>query len=407
MRKDKKLSIPAIAVRNLSAKKVRTAFMMFFVILMSATFFFSTILMNNLELGIRNTTERMGADMIVVPREGTETMRESLFAGTPCTLFFDRAWEEAVGNVQDVERVSAQLYIGTLSASCCDAAVQMIAINQETDFVVTPWLEDNNLDKLELGEVIIGNNVDAVVGDRITFYETDFTVAGKLEATGMGYDNSVFLTYETAYSLKDSSIAKEHFPVDNIENLISLIMVDVVDDTERGLGHIQVDIKDAYSNGESVKAFTADELMSSVASQVKKLSGYGSVLTNLLMISTALALVSIFVITINERKYEFGVLYTLGAKKSQMTGIILSEALIISVVGGALGVGVSYFLVSTFKNLISLKLDIPYFNIDMNQVLPVAGLCILIAVLTGIVAAVCSAYKISKGEAYRLIRESE
>ena len=40
----------------------------------------------------------------------------------------------------------------------------MIAINQETDFVVTPWLKDNNLKKLELGEVIVGNNVDAEVG---------------------------------------------------------------------------------------------------------------------------------------------------------------------------------------------------------------------------------------------------
>lgn len=407
MKKDKKLSIPAIAWKNLIAKKSRTFFMMFFVVLMSATFFFSTILMKNLELGIKNTTEKMGADIIVVPKEGTESIRESLFAGTPCTLFFDRAWEEAVKNVADVEKVSSQLYIATLSASCCDQAVQMIAFDPETDFVVTPWLENNNTVELLAGEVIVGSAVDAVAGDTITFYEVDFKVAGKLDETGMGYDNSVFLTFETAYQLKDSSIAQENLPMDGIEDKVSMIMVDVADDMERGIGFLQVDIKDALDNGEKVKAFTADELMSTLAAQVKKLSGYGNILTTLLIISTALALISIFVITINERKYEFGILYTLGANKGQMRNIILSEALVISFAGGVVGVGIAYYIVYTFKNMISSKLDIPYFNIDAEHVLPITLTCLAISVVTGIIAAVCSVYRISNGEAYRLIRESE
>lgn len=157
----------------------------------------------------------------------------------------------------------------------------------------------------------------------------------------------------------------------------------------------------------TMKAFSTDELMSTIADQVKKLSGYGNILTTLLVISTALALISIFVITINERKYEFGILYTLGASKSQITNIILSEALMISIGGGAIGVVVSYYLVTTFRNMISLKLDIPYFNTDMEYVLPIAGICMAIALATGIIAAICSAYRMSKGETYRLIRESE
>ena len=125
------------------------------------------------------------------------------------------------------------------------------------------------------------------------------------------------------------------------------------------------------------------------------------------MISTALALISIFIITMNERKYEFGVLFALGAKKSQITNIILSEALMISGAGGILGVVIAYYLLATFKNVISINLEIPYLDIGMGQAAPIAGMCIVIAVVTGIIAAVCSAYRIGKGEAYRLIRESE
>ena len=152
MKKDKKISIPMMAVKNLQAKKFRTGFMIFFVILMSATVFFSTILINNLKLGIKNTTERMGADMIVVPKKGTENVRESLFAGTPCTVFFNRAWEDAVRNIDGVERVSAQMYVATLSASCCDIPVQIIAFDPETDFVIQPWLQEQKKVNLKKGK---------------------------------------------------------------------------------------------------------------------------------------------------------------------------------------------------------------------------------------------------------------
>lgn len=408
MKKDKKISIPMMAVKNLQAKKFRTGFMIFFVILMSATVFFSTILINNLKLGIKNTTERMGADMIVVPKKGTENVRESLFAGTPCTVFFNRAWEDAVRNIDGVERVSAQMYVATLSASCCDIPVQIIAFDPETDFVIQPWLQEQKKVNLKKGEVLIGYNVKAEVGQTMKFYETYFDVAGKLEKTGMGYDSSVFMTFDTLYELKDSEIAQKNLPTENLEQCASMLMVDLEDGiTAVERSEIRIAIKEAHATDEEMYACTGDELMNGISSQVKKLSGYGSILTYISLISTALALISIFVLTINERKYEFGVLYALGAKKSQMTNLILSEALIISTSGGIMGIVIAYALVATFKNVISVKLDVPYLDISMSQVIPVAVICIIIALITGIIAAVCSAYRISKDEVYRLLRENE
>ena len=408
MKKDKKISIPMMAVKNLQAKKFRTGFMIFFVILMSATVFFSTILINNLKLGIKNTTERMGADMIVVPKKGTENVRESLFAGTPCTVFFNRAWEDAVRNIDGVERVSAQMYVATLSASCCDIPVQIIAFDPETDFVIQPWLQEQKKVNLKKGEVLIGYNVKAEVGQTMKFYETYFDVAGKLEKTGMGYDSSVFMTFDTLYELKDSEIAQKNLPTENLEQCASMLMVDLEDGiTAVERSEIRIAIKEAHATDEEMYACTGDELMNGISSQVKKLSGYGSILTYISLISTALALISIFVLTINERKYEFGVLYALGAKKSQMTNLILSEALIISTSSGIMGIVIAYALVATFKNVISVKLDVPYLDISMSQVIPVAVICIIIALITGIIAAVCSAYRISKDEVYRLLRENE
>ena len=408
MKKDKKLSALNMALQNLKAKKARTAFMMFFVILMSATVFFNTILMNSLKQGIKSTTERAGADVIVVPNEGTEDIRDSLFAGTPCSVFFDKSWKDAVEKVEGVERVSAQMYVGTLSASCCDLPVQMIAFDPETDFVIQPWLKNQNSVKLKKGQVLVGDRVEAEPGDTLQFYLTEFEVAGKLEKTGMGYDGSVFMTFETLYELKDSETAKAALPMDDIENKVSMLMVDIADEIKDvNLIRLRLDIAKCGPEGEKMYAGTTDELLSGISIQVKKLSGYGNILSYISLISTALALISIFILTINERRYEFGVLYALGARKSQMRNIILSEALMISGIGGVTGTLLTYGLVAAFKDVISVKLDVPYLDMSIEQAMPVAGICIMTALVTGIVAAVCSAYQISKGEVYRLLRENE
>lgn len=405
MKNDKKLNTLNMAVQNLKAKKFRTAFMMFFVVLMSATVFFSTILMNNLKQGIKSTTERAGADVIVVPDEGTEDIRDSLFAGTPCSVFFDKSWKDAVEKVEGVKKVSAQMYVGTLSASCCDLPVQMIAFDPETDFVVQPWLKNQNTVKLKKGQVLVGDRVAAEPGDTLQFYMTEFEVAGKLEKTGMGYDGSVFMTFETLYELKNSETAKAALPMDDIEDKVSMLMVDIDDSIrELDLIHLRLAIAKCGLEGEKMYAGSMDELLNGISVQVKKLSGYGNVLTYISLISTALALISIFILTINERRYEFGVLYALGAKKSQMRNIILSEALIISGIGGAAGTLLTYGLVAAFKDIISIKLDVPYLDMSMGQTMPVAGICIVIALATGMIAAVCSACQISKGEIYRLLK---
>lgn len=100
-------------------------------------------------------------------------------------------------------------------------------------------------------------------------------------------------------------------------------------------------------------------------------------------------------------------LYALGARKKQMRNIILSEALIISGIGGVVGTLLTYGLITVFKDVISIRLNIPFLDVGFANTMPIALLCIAIALITGIVAAICSSYQISKGEVYRLLRENE
>ena len=69
-----------------------------------------------------------------------------------------------------------------------------MAIDPETDFIITPWLEENDLPPLQEGQMYLGYNVAPAEPGKITFFNEDYEVLGKLEQTGTSYDTCVFMT---------------------------------------------------------------------------------------------------------------------------------------------------------------------------------------------------------------------
>ena len=75
-----------------------------------------------------------------------------------------------------------------------------------------------------------------------------------------------------------------------------------------------------------------------VSDALEQMQSYSALLIGLLFLMAVLALICIFNITVNERLKEFGVLLSIGARKSQIFQMLLLEAGMIGVLGGFLGV---------------------------------------------------------------------
>lgn len=403
MKKCRKKSILSIAISNLNHRKIRSIFMILFILLQSFTLFTSIFLSNSMEKGIDNVTQRMGADLIVIPDEYSNDLQDTLFMGQPSTMYFDREWSNKLEKVNNVSKISSQLYIQTLESTCCDEPTQLIAFDPKSDFVIKPWLEKGNID-LKKGEVVVGYNITANQGEIIKFYDTEFKIADKLEKSGSGYDNSVFMSFDTVYELKDSQIAKENLKLDNMENTISMVLIDSNDDYSNE--RLAFDINTNFDK-DNITAYTANSLFSGVIDKVKQFSVYSSIFSVLLFIVTSMALISIFIITINERKREIGIYYTLGGNKKQITAMIVCEGLVISTIGGVLGVLSSVGLITIFKNLISISMDIPYLSTINLSTIVIGIICLILALLTGLIASIISVYQISKQQPCLLIRENE
>lgn len=403
--KRKHITLFYIVYQNLKKRPTRTFLMVFFVFVLTITTYASNLILLSLKQGVNNTVKRLGADLVIVPGDYVSTIQNALFMGEPCTVYFDKDWLDKIKKMEGVEKISSQLFLATLSDSaCCDNAIQIIAFDPASDFTIQPWIQKKYRGNLPDDQIVIGNNLSYEPGDTATYYGKEFLVAAKLEKTGMGYDNCVFLNYAAAFKLVKQPIIRNYFALGDHENLISLLSVDVKADYDSEV--VAGEITDAYKN-EDIAVYTSNKLVKGLTDEIGKFTVYQQLTVYILMIFTIAALVCIFSITIQERRREYGIFRSIGAKRSHLIGFITTEAAIISFLGSVLGSLTAYVLVTVFHTYIMVTFRFPYFQSGGMNALLLGGGCSLISLLIGVVSSLIAAVKIGRKQTFLLIQENE
>ena len=405
MRKDVFIT-QKVALKNLARRPVRTWCMIFFVFILAATLFCSSVLTYSMEESVEKTTDRMGADIIVVPEEYEEDMADSLFLGELCDFTFDRKWTEQIGAIEGIESATPQLYMASLAATCCSSETQLIAYDPETDFIIKPWLEKDGLGELKTGEMYIGSSITPPDKDSIRFFNEQYKVAGQLEKTGTSYDTCVFMTVETAQQIMDSDGWKAIYGESGAaaNELVSSYMIRVKD----GADVKAIARKINYSMEEApVSAYTTNGIFSGVTDSIKNMTTYSALLLALLLVLVVVALVLTYTITMNERTREFGLLASLGVDNVKLGRIILTEGTLIGLTGGILGAGLALIVLKIFAVPITVKLSIPRLDTDFLYMTRLGLACVLLSVVISILASFYSIWKVSHSEIDGLIKGEE
>lgn len=393
-----------IAYYNATCRVFRSAMMMFFVFMMSFTTYTFSYISYGTQNGMESLSKRLGADIAVVPGRYTYLVENALFRGEPCTIYFESEWIQKIKLIEGIEQVTPQLFIATLNgADCCmGQSVQLIGFDPVTDFVVRPWIEENYAGELKDGYVYIGNSIAYEKGDTVTYFGTEFKVTGKLEKTGMGYDKSIFIKMDDAYRLANSKYGKNYLAFSSDGNLISTIVAKTKKNADTA--DIVKEIEEKYG-AYDVAAISTDTFMKTISQSINKFSNISNITIVLNIITSMVALISLFSITINERKKEFGILFSIGADRGLIFRTILCEAFMITGIGTLSGSAFAQIILYFFQTLIHESLDIPYLSISIRQNLKVIGMVSAISLLTGIISAVHSTYRICSAEACELIKE--
>lgn len=399
------LKIVALAQKNLSRKAFRSLAIIAAVMVVAATLFSVTTIMESVEQSLERGTARLGADLMVVPAKAEEAARTALLTGKPSAFYMDKAVVEKIKKIRGVRSVTSQLFLKTSPYECCDISdLFLIGFDPDNDFTIKPWLTNTLGRPLADNEVIMGRGITAyAVGYALTFFNRPFNVVGMLEETGMEFiDNSIFISYAGIDQIMAKAQQKGQ-SLDSIPpNQVSTVLVQV--DPEYTPDRVALFIQ---AELDGVKAIVTDRVIASVRKQLFILLKSVLSVSAILWVMAMLLVGVVFSMIVNERRRELGIFRAMGAKKSHIFRLIMLEAAILSFIGGVLGIGVGGGVLYLFKDAIYASLNIPHLWPNMTRFVGLISFCMLLSLLTGILAALGPAIRASILEPYDAIRGGE
>lgn len=164
--------------------------------------FFISFLLSGAELLQRGMADaadrgskRLGADLMVVPAGAEVRVGMGLFGGLPVRLALPAGTEREVSAAPGVTAVAPQYFLFAAKSPCCDTGeLLLVGFDPGRDFTVLPWLKGGERDVSGDRSVVVGSTVRKAPGAELRIYNRTFTVAGRLEKSGLGYfDNGVFI----------------------------------------------------------------------------------------------------------------------------------------------------------------------------------------------------------------------
>jgi putative ABC transport system permease protein len=388
--------------RNLANRPYRNIATVFVFAIVAATLFSSQYLTSGAEKSLNAGISRMGADIMVVPEGYTHEGETILLTGRPTSFFFEDAGYEEISRIPGVAKASPQIYIATLFASCCAAPVQMIAIDPERDFTISPWLAENPGVTLRKDDIIIGSAIIQNVGKDLMFYGHTFHVVGILGQTGTGVDNSVFTRFEDAYVMADESGEKAVKKLTIPRGMVSAVLVKV----KPGASPKEV-AAGIRKTVPGTKTILPDGLLSAVSGQLGAVTQLleGSAIAVVILSIPLLGTVSAMVA--HERRKELAILRALGATKGFTILLMLTEAFTLAVIGGLVGVGVASGLLFLYQDYIRFSLEIPFIVPAPLALLSGAGVALLLTVGIAGISSLYPVLLVTRADPWEGIRGGE
>ncbi len=397
------MNLIRLATKNIAGNAFRSGVVFLCAMVVAGLSLSTVLLIQGAQESLRLALERLGADVVVVPEGESSRVETALLMGKPATAWMPQENVSKIANIPGVAAASPQLYLASLAnASCCSASeLFMVAFDPKTDFTIEPWLKRKLGHELRLGEAVGGHLVFVPEGEEnIKLYGYFVSLKGNLEPTGMGLDQTLFLTFDTAQDMARISRTRAEHPLEIPPNSVSAVMVKMKPGADAHTAAL-----DIIQNVPNVTPIESPELFQSYRKQITGLlRGMLAVLGITLVLS--LVLISlIFSMAANERRREIGVLRALGATRVAILQSLLSEAAILALGGGAVGIALGALTTFLFRDLIVRSLEMPFLFPSLPSLLTLVGAGLIVALAGVTLAALLPAFRISLQEPAIAMRE--
>lgn len=396
------LSTRRIASANLAQKPFRSLSLALVVAIFAFMLFAGSMISANLQSGISSLSARMGADLLVVPQGLGKKMESVLLRAEPSTFYIDESVLDIVKDIPTVAQASGQLFISSLDAQCCTVKVQLIGIDQSTDFVVEPWLRKAVDRPLTGNEVIVGDYIFGEIGSEIMFYNQKFTIVGRLEPSGMGFDSSVFMSMEAARRIA-------HLASPDMGNKVDKAYSSILVRVKPGVDPISIsdEVLDRMGLKANVNFVFASNMMSDTSAKLQNIVTVMYSVAAGVWLVAALVMFVVFFFAFNERQKEFATLRALGASKSKVIAIVMTESFLMSLAGTVVGMLFGWLFLEVFSVSIAKAIGLPYLSPATGAFWGTVVTSAVAGLVTCPLATLPTAWRIGRKDIYTSLREGE
>lgn len=255
--------------------------------------------------------------------------------------------------------------ISTVSSNITASNIKSGRLPKRGEILISKSISD------KLGEDIIGKQVKLrlLIGD--SKVEKDYLVSGIYASSAADLNSIIktaFINYEDL---------KEMYEENDLELKPNVVYITVKDESD--IKNIKDDIKtlgyDISSQEEMSKLF--NDMINILTYALSGISGVS------LIVSSIMIFVVLYM-SIIERTREIGILKSIGARKKDIRRIFVSEAFVLGVISGCIGIITSFIIVIILNNISLTILNINLAKIKYEYL--ILGLClsVLISILSGI-----------------------
>lgn len=386
-----------LPVLNLIRRPARSAALLCMVALLSFTVFGGVVTVSGLRRGLSSLGERLGADIMVIPEEAAEKkgLESIVLQGSTGYFYMDETKQEEIAEAAGNSRVTSQIFLASLAASCCSAKVQLIGFDPDTDYAVLPWIRKSFDGSLQEMEVVVGSDITSDEGDTLMFYDTPCTVAAKLTRTGTNYDRCVFAGSDTIRVLTQSSVGKNLNQFRDIDpnHVISCVLVSVEDGAD-----IDAAVSAINDTVSGVRAVRTNSLIADTADSLRGISRIIHILIAVVLVLAFIILLIAFTMLIHERGREFAILRVLGVSENALSKSVWGEILLLCLTGALGGVLAAVIVTLPFAGALQGRLNMPVLMPSAGALLLYLLLAVLLAVGAGSLSAFWNVRRVCRAD---------
>lgn len=395
----KKFNLFSLSLKNLKRKSFRTGILVFSIALTVTIIVFGLSFISSINSSIKRASDRLGADLIVVPVGARGYAEEVLLETKIKSFYMDKGIVERVKRIEGIEEATYHTYMSTIQGICCDIPEAMVIVfNQDTDFIVKPWLKKVINRKLEKGEVIVGHESFLNIGLGLMDIDANifgirFKIIGALEKSGTGLDNALFMGDE---NIED--ILKEGKSILKPEE-ISIIFTKV----KKGYDPYQVG-RNVEGEIIEVDVVARSDIGKNIINTFKDINQIFSMAIIIATMLSAFLSWAIFSAIANERSKEVAIMRAIGAKEIHIVRLFFTEVFTIGAMGSLVGIGVGIYLFIFLSKGFSIIKNIST-NITLTGEILIALIAFIVGTMICILGAISPLYRLKKIEPLIAIKE--